>query len=360
MKRVLMAMSGGLDSSIACILLQDAGYEVVGATFRTWDYISESCLAKNTGCCSMDAIHDAANFTSRHQIPHHIFDFRQEFRNIVIDSFVENYRIGLTPNPCVICNAQIKWGLMIQKADELNCDYIATGHYAGVKKRENQFILTNASDQVKDQTYFLWQLTSSQLSRTLFPLSGMTKDAVRKLAVERGFSALSKKRESQEICFIQDNNYRNFIQKEYPDVYTKSIKGDILDKKGTPIGKHNGYLNYTIGQRKGLGIAMGEPVYITDINPITNTITIGLKDDLLSSSMLVSDFILNGFTEIPNSFEAEVKIRYNTRKVKALITRSSETLRIEFNEAVSAITPGQSAVFYIGEECVGGGIIIKS
>jgi tRNA-uridine 2-sulfurtransferase len=356
-RKVLMAMSGGLDSSIAAILLQNQGYEIVGATFRTWDYISESCLAKNTGCCSIDSIQEASGFAEERGFPHFVLDLRNQFKKLVIEDFVSEYASGHTPNPCVVCNAKIKWGIMLEKAEELGCGYIATGHYAGIREYNGNFLLTNAADTDKDQTYFLWQLTSAQLKRTLFPLSGYNKDKVRQLATEYGFTRLSSKRESQEICFVPDNNYRNFIATEYPEIETFSVPGEIFDTKGKFIGMHKGFMNYTIGQRKGLGVAVGEPAYVVSIDPACNRIVIGSKEDLLTETIQVRDFNINKYSEIPGLFEAEVKIRYNTHRVASVVEHNNSKLIVRFRDSVSAATPGQSAVFYQGDECIGGGII---
>jgi tRNA-uridine 2-sulfurtransferase len=356
-KKVLLGMSGGLDSSVAAILLQRSGYEVVGGTFRTWDYISESCISKNTGCCSIETIHEASEFAKKMGIDHHVLDFRTEFKSIVIDNFVEEYAKGRTPNPCVVCNSHIKWGLMLKTAAQLGCSHIATGHYAGVRNHAGRFVLKNAADTVKDQTYFLWQLTSQQLSKTLFPLSGLTKAEVREIAKQHGFNTLSAKRESQEICFVPDNNYRAFIEKEYPQVFEKSQIGEVIDIQGKVLGKHKGCLHHTIGQRKGLGIAVGEPVYIVDIQKDANVIVVGKKDDLLSNTLRVSNINFTKYEKPPHSLIADVKIRYNTSRVPATIEADKKGLIVRFHQAVSAVTPGQSAVFYEQDECIGGGII---
>jgi tRNA-specific 2-thiouridylase len=358
-KRVLMAMSGGIDSSIAALLLHEKGYTVIGATFRTWDYISDSCLAKQTGCCSMDTIQEAKEFALTHGFEHHILDFRKRFKDIVIENFVNEYVSGQTPNPCVICNSEIKWGLMLETANELDCDYIATGHYAGIRSSGDSFVLVNATDIEKDQTYFLWRLSSKQLSRTLFPLYGLKKSEVKALANKYGFTSLANKRESQEICFIPNNDYRQFLVEEYPETINSIGEGIIIDSSGKTLGKHKGYMHYTIGQRKGLGIALGEPAYVTNIDSKSNIITVGKYEELKSKTMLVKDYVVNKFEIIPDEFDADVKIRYKTPKIQANISKKNDVLEVNFFETVHAITPGQSAVFYIGDELIGGGIIVS-
>lgn len=355
--KVLVGMSGGIDSCIASILLKNQGYEVIGATFRTWDYITDSCLAKQTGCCSIDSIHEAAQFAQNNGFEHHILDMRENFKYEVIEPFVHDYISGKTPNPCVLCNSEIKWGLMLKKADELNCEFIATGHYAGIRKYENNYVLIDAKDSNKDQTYFLWRLNSYQLSRTIFPLSNLTKEQVKKIAAEYGFESILKKRESQEICFIPNNNYRDFIKKEYPHLLSKQSQGSFLDVTGNIIGQHKGTMNYTIGQRKGLGIALGYPAYVVSIDNENNTVTLGNKDDLYKSSMKLRSIVINKYNSIPESFKADVKIRYNSHKVEAICNVDNHSLYVNFIEKVSSITPGQSAVIYQGDECIGGGII---
>ncbi|HOY30964.1 MAG TPA: tRNA 2-thiouridine(34) synthase MnmA [Bacteroidales bacterium] len=354
---VLVAMSGGVDSSVACLMLMEQGYSIIGATFRTWDYIAEGCLAKNTGCCSIEAIHDAAAFAAHNRFEHHVLDFRDSFRKLVIDNFVDEYQAGRTPNPCVICNAKIKWGLLLEKAKELGCSHIATGHYAGIGMQHGRFFLKTARDLEKDQTYFLWQLTSEQLSKTLFPLSRYTKNQIKAMALEAGYKQLSSKRESQEICFVPDNNYCGFITKEYPQVMSQINEGELLDTMGNTIGKHRGYIHYTIGQRKGIGYAAGHPLYVINIDANRNTLTLGTKEELYRDQLTVSGLTLNKYDDFTCLENIIVKIRYNSKGTEAVLTKEGNRVHVVFQLPVMAVTPGQSAVFYEGTDLIGGGII---
>lgn len=357
-QKVFIAMSGGLDSSIAAILLLEQGYELLGATFRTWNYISDGCFAENTNCRCVDAIYDVRKFAENHGFEHHVIDLRERFKSVVINDFINEYLEGRTPNPCVVCNAEIKWRLMLKKADELNCDYIATGHYAGVREKNGFHFLVNAKDDTKDQTYFLWKLTSEQLKRTLFPLSGYTKDEVRKIAVEKGFNTLSEKRESQEICFIPDNDYRKFLVDNVPDIDERVGEGIVVTKDGVVVGKHKGYPFYTIGQRKGLNIAMGKPVYIIKTDKNINTVTIGSREDLASNYFEVKNVILNQQVKFSKKGLYKVRIRYNSKPISCVIKKEEQKVSVFLNEVIYAVAPGQSAVFYHNDELVGGGTII--
>ena len=236
-KRVLIGMSGGIDSTVAAILLQEQGYELVGATFRTFDSIKESCLAKEKGCCSIESIIEAQRMAAILGFEHHILDFRDTFREHVIANFVDEYAQGRTPNPCVLCNSHIKWGKLMQAAKEYGCDYIATGHYAQIAEHRGHYYLKNAVDTQKDQTYFLWMLTEENLRHTIFPLGGLTKTEVRQIALQHGFEALSKKAESQEICFVPNNDYRSFLAEQGVDIQV----GEYVDAQGKILGYHQGY-----------------------------------------------------------------------------------------------------------------------
>lgn len=338
-------MSGGIDSSVAAMLLLEQGYELVGCTFRTFDSIKESCLAKEKGCCSVESIMEAKHLAEQLGFEHHILDYRETFRQSVIANFVDEYRHGRTPNPCVLCNSHIKWGKLMEAADEYGCEFIATGHYARIAECNGRLCLRRAADSRKDQTYFLWMLTDENLRRTIFPLGNLTKQQVREIALQHGFEKLSKKSESQEICFVPNNDYRTFLASE--GVETKS--GDYVNASGKVIGKHAGYVNYTIGQRKGLGVALGTPAFVTKIDAASNIVTLGAHDDLLTNEVRIS----NGFFCGDSSQSVFAQIRYRSQPSEARYNDGALT----FSEPVWAVTPGQSAVIYQDDILVGGGII---
>ena len=344
--RVLIAMSGGIDSSVAAMLLLEQGYDLVGVTFRTFDSIKESCLAKEKGCCSVESIMEAKHLAEQLGFEHHIVDFRETFRHCVIANFVDEYRHGRTPNPCVLCNSHIKWGKLLEAADQYDCDYIATGHYARIAERDGHFFLRKAADIRKDQTYFLWMLTEDNLRRTIFPLGDLTKQQVRDIARQHGFEKLSQKSESQEICFVPNNDYRTFLASE--GVQTEP--GDYVNAEGKILGRHEGYTNYTIGQRKGLGIAFGTPAFVTHIDPNRNVVTLGSHDDLLTNKVRMQGGFFNGNSSRP----VMAQIRYRSLPSEAQYNDGILT----FSEPVWAVTPGQSAVIYQDDLLVGGGIIV--
>ncbi len=354
-----MAMSGGIDSTVAAMLLVDQGYELEGVTFRSYDNISKACMEKETGCCNVDAIFEAKAIADKLGFRHQIIDIRDLFQQTVIQNFINEYIAGRTPNPCVVCNSFIKWGELVHKADELRCDFIATGHYARVVEENGNYFIEKGKDTTKDQSYFLWTLTQDNLKRTLFPLAGLTKTEVRQIAFEKGYEKLSKKRESQEICFIPDNDYRRFLRESIPGFEQKFGPGNFIGTDGKILGRHKGYPNYTIGQRKGLQIALGEPMYVTDINPERNTVTLGRKDDLSSQSFLVSSYNLMRYPDLAQPVEAMVRIRYRSQGGLATIEKSGEHLKVTFHHPMDSITLGQSAVFYQDNFLIGGGIIDK-
>ena len=359
-KRVLLGMSGGIDSTVSAMLLLEQGYEVVGVTFRTFDSIKESCLAKEKGCCSVESIMEAKHNAERMGFEHHIVDFRETFKQCVIQNFIDEYMSGRTPNPCVLCNSHIKWGELMRVADEFGCDYIATGHYARIAERDGHVYLRMAADTQKDQTYFLWMLTEEQLRRTIFPLGDLTKDQVREIARQHGYEKLATKRESQEICFIPDDDYRAFLRANVPDYNERVCKGNYIDAEGKVLGKHEGFVNYTIGQRKGLGIALGQRAFVTHIDAEKNQVTLGTYDDLYATELKFKPFSLCRH-DVMSSSPIYAKVRYRSKavEIKSPITNhQSQTGSLTFSEPIWGITPGQSVVLYQDDLVIGGGIII--
>ena len=354
-------MSGGIDSSVCGMLLMDKGFKVQGVTYRTYDSVSKGCLEKETGCCTVESIMEAKHLAEKLGIEHTIIDLRAKFKETIIADFVNEYLAGRTPNPCVVCNSSIKWGQLLKIADELGCEKIATGHYAQVKHENGRYFLSMGVDLLKDQSYFLWNLSQEDLSRTLFPIGAYTKPEIRSLAGEKGFVKLSQKKESQEICFIPDDDYRRFLNENEPDKIKQIGEGDFVLADGTVVGKHLGYPFYTIGQRKGLGVALGEPYFVTKIDAESNKITLGKRTELEVDTVFITKVNLMKYAKIPESgLEVDVKIRYRSTAQKAIVKPTENGLRIQFSGGVSAVTPGQSAVFYEGTDVVGGGVIDRA
>ena len=348
-KRVIVGMSGGVDSAVAALLLKEAGYEVIGVTLRTW----ESDDGSESRCCEID---DARDTARKLGIDYHVFNCLSDFRRHVVTPFVDAYLHGMTPNPCVNCNRFVKWERMLYYANILGADSIATGHYASVVRLGNgRYTLQKADYAQKDQTYMLWRLTQEQLSRTLMPLGRLTKQEVRSIAEQAGLPVADKP-DSQEICFVPDGSYADFIA-AHAEHY-KPDEGNFVDEQGKFLGRHKGVIHYTVGQRKGLGIALGEPVYVSEIRADSNEVVLGKADSLLKDEIFCRELNFLSITDLPweKSIRANIKIRYHDGGCSGTITRTGvDTVRISFDGKVRAPAPGQSAVFYDASGCILGG-----
>ena len=354
--KVLVALSGGVDSTVTAMMLHNTGYDVVGVTMKTWSYSQIGGNKKETGCCNLDAINDARQVAVDMGFPHYIIDLQPAFQQTIIKNFINEYLAGRTPNPCVLCNTLIKWQALLERADGLDCEYIATGHYAKVKQSNSRYFISKARDNMKDQSYVLWGLTQADLKRTIFPLGELTKTEVKAYADKMGYTSLANKAESYEICFVPDNDYRGFLDRNVPDLSKRTAGGNFLLADGTVVGKHRGYPYYTVGQRRGLGIALGKPMFVSTINASTNEITLGEKNEQAVSSIRVANVNWQkAVVKVP--VEATVKIRYRSKANSAIIQNDMKGVKVVFDESVSGIAPGQSAVFYDGEDVLGGGII---
>ena len=359
--RVLVAMSGGIDSSIAAIMLYEQGYEVIGMTMKTWDYSTSGGSKKETGCCSLDSINDARNIAVNLGFPHYIIDIREEFGDYVIDHFTSEYLEGRTPNPCVLCNTHIKWDSLLRRADQLDCEFIATGHYAKIRLENVRYVVSRGKDLQKDQSYALWGISQESLSRTIFPLGDLHKTDIKALALQKGLFELASKSESYEICFVPDNDYRGFLRRRVAGLEERVAGGAFVLETGEVVGSHEGYPFYTVGQRKGLGIALGYPVYVTEIQKETNRVVLGTFDELSRDGMYVKNLNLQKYPEIPlGKLDTITKVRYNDLGNPAIIEQIGDIMKVYFGNGVNSIAPGQAAVFYEGDDIIGGGWITKS
>jgi len=354
MKKAIIAMSGGVDSSVAAYLCKKNGYDCIGATMRLFTN-SQIGIKTEKSCCSEDDVDDAKSVAKRLGMAHYVFNFTDEFEKKVIEKFVRSYEEGATPNPCIDCNRYLKFEKLFQRMEELGFDYVVTGHYARIDKENGRFVLKKSADERKDQSYVLYSMTQNQLAHTLFPLGGMTKEETRKIAEENGF-VNAKKHDSQDICFVPDGDYASFIEL-YRD--TKYKNGNFVDKNGNVLGTHKGIIRYTIGQRKGLGLSLPEPMYVLKKDIDKNEVVLCSDSELFSSELDVCDVNWIAFDIPPERFSAKVKIRYNQKEQPAKITVSGEnTVHIEFETPQRAIAKGQAAVFYDGDTVLGGGTII--
>lgn len=352
-KRVILGMSGGVDSCVACHLLLEEGYEVIGVTMNL---VPKGHLYdEEKGCCSLSSVMDAKIVAEAMGVKHYTMSFREEFDRKVIENFVREYSLGYTPNPCVACNKYIKFNSFVEKIKPLKADFISTGHYAKVEfdKNYNRYLLKRAKDSKKDQTYFLYNTSQEVLSKTLFPLADLEKEEVRQIAKDENILTYSKK-DSEEICFVQNRDHGLFIKQRNPELIKE---GYFIDEKGTKLGKHNGIVYYTIGQRKGLGIALGKRVFVSKINAIDNTVTLSDEDALYKDKIKIREENFIPFDTLETPLEVSVKVRHGQNETKGLLFYKNNELFVEFEKQVRAPNKGQSAVFYLDDIVIGGGII---
>ena len=363
-ERVVAAMSGGVDSSLMAKKLIDAGYDVVGVTMKLWTYerVGGNTRAADSNCCSIEEINDARMVCHQLGIPHYVLDFSESFHDTVVENFVSEYLNGSTPNPCVLCNSRVRWVALLDRIGDFGAEFIATGHYARRKynPETNSMELLRGLDPKKDQSYVLWGVSQELLRRTLWPLGDFTKDTVRADAEGAKLHTASRP-ESFEICFVTDNDYRRFLQEYAPEEMAEIPEGEFVDTAGNVVGTHEGFPNYTVGQRRGLGLALGEPVYVKEILPESNRIVVGSKKEVLSRGCEIAGVNFTSGASLVEPTEITAAIRYNHRGARAVFhPGENNTARIEFEEPQNAVTPGQSAVFYHDEKVLGGGFIKKA
>ena len=354
-KKVAVGMSGGVDSSVAAYLLKEQGYDVVGVTMQIWQDEDYCDMSENGGCCGLSAVEDARRVAERIGIPHYVMNFKREFKKNVIDYFIDEYMNARTPNPCIACNRYVKWEALLSRAIEIGCDYIATGHYARVKHLDNgRYALCKSKTDRKDQTYALYNLTQEQLSRTLMPVGEYEKDEVRKIASDIGLLTANKP-DSQEICFIPDNDYAKYIREQTKANFPN---GNFVDINGNVLGRHKGIIHYTVGQRKGLGLSMGKPVFVLEIRPETNEVVIGDNEDTYHTILTADKVNLMAIDRIDSEIKVTAKIRYSHKGAPCTVKMTGkDEITCIFDEAVRAITPGQAIVLYDNDIVLGGASI---
>lgn len=357
-KKVAVGMSGGVDSSVAAFLLKEKGYDVIGVTMQIWQDEAEEIKEEQGGCCGLSAVEDARRVAQELNIPYYVMNFKEIFQQKVIDYFIQEYLAGRTPNPCIACNRYVKWEALLKRSLAIGADYIATGHYARVEQLANgRFAIRNSVTAKKDQTYALYNLTQHQLSHTLMPIGEYHKEEVRELAVKHGLPVAHKK-DSQDICFVPDRDYAGFIEKEAKD----KVKGpgNFVTADGTVLGRHKGITHYTIGQRKGLSLSLGHPVFVSEIRPETNEVVIGEEEAVFSRELSCHQVNFMSVDSLPSKRRVHAKIRYAHQGEWCTIEQTGkDTVRCTFEKPVRAATPGQAAVFYDGEYVLGGGVIAE-
>lgn len=355
-ERVVVGMSGGVDSSVAAWILKEQGYEVIGVTMQVWQEEDAQAQEENGGCCGLSAVEDARRVAAMLDIPYYVMNFKSEFKEHVIDYFVDEYLRGRTPNPCIACNRYVKWESLLKRSMDIGADYIATGHYARIARLPNgRYAIKNSASSAKDQTYALYSLTQSQLSHTLMPVGDYTKEEIRKIAAKLGLRTADKP-DSQEICFIPDHDYARFIEQEAGQV---KEPGNFVTADGRVLGRHKGITHYTIGQRKGLGIAMGVPVFVTKICPQSNEVVLGSNEEVYGDTLYADKLNYMSIPGLEEELQVTAKIRYSHKGAPCTIANAGDGKVIcKFQEPVRAITPGQAVVFYHGDTVVGGGTIL--
>lgn len=355
-KKVVVGMSGGVDSSVAAWLLKNQGYDVIGVTMQIWQDEEEAAMEEHGGCCGLSAVDDARRVAAALDIPYYVMNFKKEFKENVIDYFIDDYLHGRTPNPCIACNRYVKWESLLKRSLDIGAEYIATGHYARVEKLSNgRYAIRNSATAAKDQTYALYNLTQDQLKSTLMPVGDYTKDEIRKIA-ENIDDFVSRKHDSQEICFVPDNDYSGYIEKNYN---IKSRPGNFVDMDGNVLGKHKGIIHYTVGQRKGLGITFGKPMYVYEIRPETREVVLCENNALFQKTLYANNVNYMAIGEIKGEMRFMAKIRYSHKKAPCTVRMyDKDTIECVFDEPQRAITPGQAVVLYDGDFVAGGGTII--